>query len=543
MGIRNIPHKTIVAMVVLVLVICPPFFAQASSLQLTSSPEYNTYVHTCVDSELGNYTSIDKPVFPVMINNSQTQIGQNWTITCPLVADHNYHLYCYGEWVSTTASATTDYDLYIYDPAGKLVSSHTEAAGFPESVSSDQTPFFTPTQSGSYSFVIKNSAADSKGSQQATFMVIESLECNQWYTCNLEGYSGNQSTLRTGWAYEFATNQSKVEVYIKIPSTLDMYEARLYLMNDYKNTLLVNDYPLPWEQGLYGNVSAGVGGYNFEPDGYRGVAYESCEYMGQDMFLNYTAAAANKGLELYQLVLIGEVGQGPVEFMMKTNFDVATLTQANVTGKVLPSMAASVEYKTDGANLVQANISYTDDGWDTVDTVAMDVWNQTCNATIPTQTAGTTIQYLINAMDLLNNYLSASGNYTVKTQPTLNVTLAKDTVFTGQNVTVSGKVTPNDKNSIVVVQFLSANSTESVDCKVRSDGTFNATWQPQEAGDYAVFANAPETKTSWSADGSQLTLTVNEPPFYMKYQLFIALGLIGALAAGGAVYYLKFMRR
>ncbi len=125
------------------------------------------------------------------------------------------------------------------------------------------------------------------------------------------------------WAYEFATNKSKVEVFLKVPNTLDMYEARLYLMNDQKS-LLVNSYPLPWEGGLYGNLSGVVGGYNFEAEGYRGVSYASCEFNGQDMFLNYTKSA--DGMNLYQLVVIGEEGAGNLEFMMKTNFDVATLS-------------------------------------------------------------------------------------------------------------------------------------------------------------------------------------------------------------------------
>jgi LPXTG-motif cell wall-anchored protein len=40
-----------------------------------------------------------------------------------------------------------------------------------------------------------------------------------------------------------------------------------------------------------------------------------------------------------------------------------------------------------------------------------------------------------------------------------------------------------------------------------------------------------------------LVVTVNEPPIYVKYSLFIIIGLVVALAAGGAVYFLKFREK
>ena len=129
------------------------------------------------------------------------------------------------------------------------------------------------------------------------------MQCDTWYTSYVEGTNDSNPSFYTNWAYEFVTNASYVELYIKVPETLDMYEARLYLMNNAESPSL-NGFPLAWEPGLYGNLSGSVGGYNFEPNGYRGVAYASGEYMGQSMFLNYTSP--NTGEKLYQLVLIGE---------------------------------------------------------------------------------------------------------------------------------------------------------------------------------------------------------------------------------------------
>ena len=172
-------------------------------------------------------------MFPVLINSSQIAIGENWTIICPLQANHNYHIYCYGAWINTSSTAKTDYDFYVYDPEGNLVSTHTESAGLPPHLGTTvNEPLFTPTQSGNYSFVIINNPVDSQGAQQATFMIIENLQCDQWYTTYIEGTNDGNSTFYTNWAYEFVTNASHVELYVNVPQTLDMYEARLYLMNN-----------------------------------------------------------------------------------------------------------------------------------------------------------------------------------------------------------------------------------------------------------------------------------------------------------------------
>ena len=130
---KNLPQTKILSLItIIVIALSPIFLAQASVLQLTTTSEYTDYVHTYVNSASGNYTYVEKPIFPVMINNSQIQIGTNWTIICPLKANHNYHVYFYGAYINTSAQAKTDYDIYVFDPSGNLESTHTEAAGLPE---------------------------------------------------------------------------------------------------------------------------------------------------------------------------------------------------------------------------------------------------------------------------------------------------------------------------------------------------------------------------------------------------------------------------
>ena len=73
-----------------------------------------------------------------------------------------------------------------------------------------------------------------------------------------------------------------------------------------------------------------------------------------------------------------------------------------------------------------------------------------------------------------------------------------------------------------------------------ANGTFTANFAPAGLGEWAIAASSLESKTAWGCDGDQLIFTVNEPPIYVKYQMFIVIGLVVALAVGGAVYFLKF---
>jgi hypothetical protein len=215
-------------------------------------PEYQRYVHEYLNSEVfGNWTYVEKPMFPVLFNDSQILIGQNWSIVCPLFANHSYHVYCYGEWINKSSEPKTDYDIYVYNPLGEMEGYHTESAGLPEHLGTTvEEPFFVPKYSGNYTFVIVNDERESIGAQQATFMIIENVECNVWHGHYVEGKDEySQPVFNTSWAFEFATESQYIEVWVKVPETLDMYEARLYLMTNPRllNKTSLNDLPLAWE--------------------------------------------------------------------------------------------------------------------------------------------------------------------------------------------------------------------------------------------------------------------------------------------------------
>jgi hypothetical protein len=516
------------------------FSAVGICLGTASPTEYQRYVHNSYSEALGNYTYVEKPVFPVLIANNSVPIGQNYTVVCPLQAGHSYHVYCYGAWVNTGPDPKTDYDIYVYNPAGILESMHTEAAGLPEHLGTTvDDPFFVPASSGNYTLVLVNDARESHGSQQATFMIIENIKCDCWHSLYVQGKNGSQSLFNTSWAYEFLTDSPKIEVYVNVPQSLDMYEARLYLMSN-PQSIKINNISLPLEQGLYGN-GTGVGGYNMESDGYRGVAYASCEFNGEDMFLNYSLPA--KGMNVYHLVLMGEVGEGNVDFLIKTTFG-GKLSPLTIPKKVTPNNETLISYFANTTQLETATLSYTIDNWKNTTKINMACDNRTCNATIPKLQAGSLLQYNVSASDVLKNNLTAIGNFTVKYLAQIsNFNNTKNQTVLGNNITVTGVVSAEAAGAPITLNFILANDTKKVECTALQNGTFTAQFQPKNSGVYTAQAFFNGNSTVYECQSEIILVTVNEPTFIQANGLYIGIGVIATLGAVGAVVYLKKYRQ
>ncbi|MEM1660451.1 MAG: hypothetical protein QXR17_04825 [Candidatus Bathyarchaeia archaeon] len=286
------------------------------SANIQDDSEYQQHVKFNGEKGAAETIIIKKPMFPIRFNDGQIPIGSHCKVACPLEANKSYHIYLYGSWVNLGSDPKTDYDIFVYNPLGELECHSTNAAGIPESiVTPGLEPYFVPKHSGEYIFVIANDAKESHGSEGATFMIIEHIECNKWYQHYVEGKNNTgYPSFRTSWAYEFVTNSSRIEIWIEVPETLDMYEARLYLMTNpkAKNKTIVGGIPLPWEPGLYGEVKDVIGGFNLESKGYRGIAYTSCGDYGKDMLINFTLPKELRTEEpiTYHLVFIGESGRG-----------------------------------------------------------------------------------------------------------------------------------------------------------------------------------------------------------------------------------------
>jgi hypothetical protein len=535
-----IGKENLIALVVLVLV-----SSVAASLifrtEASCFPEYDACVHTSINSGvLGNWTHMEKPLFPVCLNNSQVQIGRNWSVVCPLRANHSYHAYCYGEWINRDLEPQTDYDVYVYDPFGEIEGYHTESAGLPEHLgTTSDEPYFVPKYSGEYTFVIRNDPRESKGSQQATFTIIETVECNAWHEHFIKGKEGNIPVSETSWAYEFVTESEHIEVLIKVPRTLDMYEARLYLMANPEEGVgsILNDVPLAWEPGLYGERDGVFGGYNLESREYRGLAYASCEFHGQDMLINFTSQCLGKGL--YHLALIGEEGSGTIEFIIKTEFEDVCLKSSAFPKRVYPNNNTVVAYVSNSTDLKDATLQYSIDSWKNVTTLEMEIVNnRTCRRVIPGQAAGILVSYKVEACDVLENYFVAYGNYSVKDPSQLNVASSHETVHLGDNITVKGHLTPQRENLSITVYFTSANETREVICYTIENGTFTASFKPENLGVWKAIAEFSGDESTYESVSSQLTIKVEEQPLLMKYSLYIG-GVVCAIVVIGVVVYVR----
>lgn len=503
--------------------------------------ESERYVHSFVDMPpYGNWTFVEKPMFPVYFNDTQIPVDSNWTVVCPLTANHTYHIYCYGEWIDYGPNPSTDYDIYVYNPLGELEGYHTESAGLPEHLgTSVDEPFFVPKYSGNYTFVVRNDPRESNGSQQATFMIIENIECNVWHEHHVKGKEGELPVLETSWSYEFVTETKQIEVLIRIPETLDMYEARLYLMANLQadKGSILNEFPLAWEAGLYGEEQNMFGGYNLESEGYRGVAYASCEFHGQDMLINFTSSYS--GRSLYHLVFIGEVGSGTIEFVVKTEFENACLKPSIVPEKVYPHNETVVAYVSNSTDLKNATLQYSTNGLGNVTAMEMEILdNRTCRAVIPGQAAGTSVNYMVEASDVLENVLVAYGNYSVKYPSALNLSLISEAVYLGENITVRGRLTPPAENLPITVYFISANESKQMVCYTLENGTFTAGFKPEALGSWRAQARFSEGEFRYGSVSLELTIKVEEPPLLVKYGLYIG-GGIGVIAIVGVIIYWK----
>jgi hypothetical protein len=456
--------------------------------------------------------------------------------------NHSYHVYCYGEWVNNGSEPKTDYDIYVYNTLGEMEGYHTESAGLPEHLGTTiNDPFFVPKYSGNYTFVMSNDPKESHGAEQATFMIVEDVECNIWHEHYVEG-KGNDDlpVLNTSWAYEFVTESKHVELWIKVPETLDMYEARLYLMADPKsgNKTVLNGVPLAWEPGLYADKNSLYGGYNLESKQYRGVAFSSCESLGQDMFLNYTSP--NSGKSLYHLVLIGEVGSGTIEFLVKTEFKNACLKPLTVPTRVHPNNDTIVSYRSNSTDLEVATLKYSTNSWMNYTSVDMEILtNRTCRATILGQSAGTVVNYRVEANDTLKNALVANGSYPVKAELVLNVSPGREVVTLGENVTVRGNTTSAASDIPIIIYFNSANSSRQIVCYTKTDGTFSVSFRPGTLGTWEVQARFGGDAFLYESVSSWLSLEVVEPSILVKYSYYIVGGMCGLVMVCAVIYWRK----
>jgi len=271
------------------------------------------------------------------------------------------------------------------------------------------------------------------------------------------------------------------------------------------------------------------------------VAYSSCEYAGQPMFLNYSSPS--KLTNLYHLVFMGEEGSGEIQFMLKNQFSNESLSQILAPKTAFAGNTTEISYSSISNSLERATCYYTVNNWTTLTSVSMSVINNTCSATIPSQAAGSIVKYKIEALDSLRNVLTTSGNYSVKMASSLDFAITNEKIQLGENITASGFLSPATNVSVVRLDVFGINFNETISCKIEPDGSFEATFRPPHSGNYSITATALETPISFRSDSSGFIFSVAEPPLYIKYSILIIGVIVAVSVVGGLLYYFKFRGR
>jgi hypothetical protein len=466
-------------------------------------------VHGSIDDELfGEKISVGNPVPAVVIEEDQLGVGNSSTFIYRLVAGHRYHIYLSGDWADPEEH-TTDYDIYVYEIDGVralFYSSHTESAGIPEQVANDaKEQYFVPEETGLYYFVVRNDAIESSAAEQATLMILEHVETDEWVSRNMKGKVNEQPVALTTWSYEFVTSAPRIRVFVDVPDTLDMYEVRLFLMANPAGDFgeIINGIPVAWEPGLRAEVSGVYGGFNLDPQGFRWEdAMASCERNGEDMVIEFDAPL--DGELLYHLVLIAEYGAGRIQVLIQTDFDPPSLTLIDA-----PETVEAWEPVEVGVNAVDEiplkSITcryHKGDRWRAIILELETEHNY--KGIIPSVPPGTVVEYVFEAEDAMGNTNQIGGEYKAIGSSSLTFSVDDVEYLGGEDVKVNGRLQPPGGN--VTITYWHEGDTYNFSVATDPLGIFTHALRANSTGHWRVHAE-------YSGDGSYLPSLSEALPF------------------------------
>ncbi|MCK4437938.1 hypothetical protein KAV47_02585, partial [Candidatus Bathyarchaeota archaeon] len=468
----------------------------------------------------GEWIDVIKPGYPQALDLNFTMPGDVVTYNYTLEGGHTYHVYLIGEYANLTRHLT-DYDIFLYqetDDEPLFLSSHTEAAGYPEQVSNDtKGQYFTPSESGNYYVTVRNDPNESEAAENATLMVVEHIEPNRWYTRFLPEPIEDEFLYDSDWVYEFESSARRLKIDIEVPSTLDMYEARLYVMAnpaDGKGREIMG-VMAPWESGLYANRSGIYGGFNNDPQGFRHLnASASCEHTGDDMLIDYRQRI--KDPLLYHLLLMSEYCNGTLRFMIQTDFKAPVITDAGSPVDIEGDTDAVVRCRIeDDSEITQVDLHYSVDGNKTWSMAPFTSKADMYNGTIPGQDGGTVIDYYWEATDVMGNTAKLSGRVGVRTSSDLSVAIDKPKILGGETVTLTGELSQPGK---IKIKYTLGDKVTGYDLTTDAAGSFTHVFMPNQLGSWkveAVFAGdisyrpAASNKENFRVERKPTSLTLN----------------------------------
>ena len=462
----------------------------------------------------GEFINVPRLGWPANVPENFTLPGDIVTFNYTLEGGHTYHAYLIGEFMNLTTHET-DYDVFLYRETltgARFISSHTEAAGYPEQISNDgEGQYLTPSVSGNYYFTLRNDPLESNSSEAAVLMVVERLEPNQWYPRFLtERGEDGEASYDTGWVYEFTSDAPRLKIEVDVPDTLDMYEARLYVVGHPKKNIgvTINGALAPWWEGLNGTLDGLYGGVNDDPQGFRHLNMsDSCEHMGEDMLIDY--AQRLKGEVLYQLVLIPEYRNGTINVRVQTDFQAPKITLLDTVSEVNSWEQVPVRCRIeDASDQLSVSLLYSDDSksWREAPYTSSGSYY---NGTLPGHGPGTVVQYKWVAEDSLGNEAYASSSYKAMMSTSLSISLDKKRVLGGDYLTLSGEM--NLPNTKVKVYYKLGTAT-LFEVTTDKDGLFTHVFSPGVLGEWEAYAEYAGDASYRASASKHETFTVQRKP-------------------------------
>ena len=461
-------------------------------------------------------STVNKPVDPVFINTGNDSIsipvGESWDFIYNLKSGHRYHIFLVGDWIHNASNPMTDYDIYTYKPSGALFSSHTESAGLPEQVSTDENHhYFVPEQTGEYTFRIVNDERDSENAETAILMVIEHIDVNTEYSQFLEGRdSGDNEVLYSGWAFEFNTSAPEIRVFVDVPSLLDMYEARLFAMAKPDADVGYSLYGIGVPLGeFFTGFSGDYGGVNTYSQGDRNIeAMDSGEYSGQNLeFIYDTPNSANSSSDIYYyLVIIAEHNQGTVDFVVQTDFEPPVISldppDVGVEGEDT-EITVTVEDETE---IEEIWIEYSTDEGETWRTKDLSEKGDGYRCELGSLFAGEYVDFTIYAEDAFGNIGSIESGFEVKRIISLDSYIANKNLYGDESAMVTGS--SNLDAALIELNFTSGEIVENYQIRTDENGAFGFTFAPPLLGEWSFQAQFEGSETEFPASSKRINFTV-----------------------------------
>jgi hypothetical protein len=432
------------------------------------------------------------PVDPFFIKEGDIPEGEELDVYYYLEKGKAYHIFLVGEWVEDNTSRT-DYDVFTYYPSNLNLrrTTHTEAAALPEQMANDEKhQYFVPEETGAHKFRILNDEENGEGAKAAIFQVIEHINLNTPYKKDLKGYNElnvNEKRELSVWSYEFRTRALDFEVFVDVSDYLDMYELRVYPMAYTGNGVGYDLNNLATPSGDLYNVSNGdFGGFNTYIDGFR-RALASAEYSGRDMRLGFRQGE-NVSADyptFYFLVLIGEWGQGSVEFFVKTDYSPPNITL--IDPPIVGYTGEQTEIKVDleSKNTIdKVWVNYTVDDWHYQETMKLSEKDELYQVKLPPFDLHDEVKYKVFVRDSVDNENEIESSFPVFKRATINLGISSSEIKGGQSLKILGSISKG--KSDLILNFTSDNFQQEIEIATDQVGEFEYDFYPTLMGEYTL---------------------------------------------------------